>query len=27
MLDLEEVTKCRQLFPFLNDRRPEVYGG
>ena len=25
-LDLEEVARCRQLLPFLDDRRPEVYG-
>ena len=25
-LDLEEVERARRLFPFLNDRRPEVYG-
>lgn len=24
-VDLDEVTRCRQLFPFLDDRRPEVY--
>ncbi len=25
-LDLEEVARSRRLFPFLADRRPEVYG-
>jgi omega-amidase len=25
-LDLDEVARCRQLFPFLEDRQPEVYG-
>lgn len=25
-LDLDEVARCRRLFPFLEDRRPEVYG-
>ena len=25
-LDLEEVTRMRSLLPFLDDRRPEVYG-
>jgi omega-amidase len=25
-LDLDEVTRARRLFPFLEDRRPEVYG-
>jgi predicted amidohydrolase len=25
-LDLDEVARSRQLFPFLSDRRPEVYG-
>lgn len=24
-LDLDEVARCRQLFPFLDDRRPDVY--
>ncbi|MGD2205930.1 MAG: carbon-nitrogen family hydrolase [Anaerolineae bacterium] len=24
-LNLDDVTRCRRLFPFLNDRRPEVY--
>jgi omega-amidase len=24
-LDLDEVTRCRRLFPFLEDRQPEVY--
>jgi predicted amidohydrolase len=24
-LDLEEVARARQLFPFLGDRRPEIY--
>jgi predicted amidohydrolase len=26
MLDLDEVARSRHLFPFLADRRPEVYG-
>lgn len=26
MLDLHEVDRCRRLFPFLEDRRREVYG-
>jgi omega-amidase len=26
-LDLDEVARSRRLFPFLADRRPEVYGG
>jgi omega-amidase len=25
-LHLEEVPRCRRLFPFLDDRQPEVYG-
>jgi predicted amidohydrolase len=25
-LDLDEVDRARRLFPFLADRRPEVYG-
>jgi predicted amidohydrolase len=25
-LDLDEVARSRSLFPFLDDRRPEVYG-
>jgi len=25
-LNLEEVARCRRLFPFLDDRRPDVYG-
>jgi predicted amidohydrolase len=25
-LDLDEVARTRRLFPFLRDRRPEVYG-
>jgi predicted amidohydrolase len=25
-LELDEVARCRQRFPFLADRRPEVYG-
>jgi predicted amidohydrolase len=25
-LDLDEVARTRRLFPFLQDRRPEVYG-
>jgi predicted amidohydrolase len=25
-LDLDEVARARRLFPFLQDRRPEVYG-
>lgn len=25
-LDLEEVARARRLFPFLDDRRPEMYG-
>jgi omega-amidase len=25
-LDLGEVARCRQLFPFLDDRQPQVYG-
>ena len=24
-LDMDEVARCRRLFPFLDDRRPEVY--
>jgi omega-amidase len=26
-LDLDEVTRARRIFPFLEDRRPEVYRG
>ena len=25
-LDLEEVARCRRLFPWLDDRRPDLYG-